>query len=167
MQQYYSYLSERLDYDSETGNLVWNDNAYKTVKGKLAGTLSDKGYLRILTRPKGLSAKCIRSHRFIWWLHNGDIPEGMVIDHIDGNRTNNRIENLRLATEQENHCNQLPTIKNTSGARGVHFDKRTGKWLVKVGCKGKCYYYGCHDDIELASLIAEEARIKLHGEFAS
>jgi len=105
-----------------------------------------------------------RVHRVVWFLLNGPIPEGAVIDHKDGNVTNNSIENLRLATQKQNSQNCKSQKHSKTGIRGVSrhaYYKHEPRYQVFVGAQ----YYGLFDDIELAELIAKEARHKVFGEF--
>lgn len=73
----------------------------------------------------------------IWAMLVGEIPEGYDIDHIDGNRANNHISNLRLATRVENQRNARKRCDNTSGAKGVSFHKPSGKWRSQIRKDGK------------------------------
>src|SRR5699024_11445694 len=79
----------------------------------------------------------------IWEMHHGKIPEGMEIDHINGIRDDNRIDNLRLVTSRTNDTNRAKSKANTSGVVGVCWDKRKGLWLVRIyeigraSCRGK------------------------------
>lgn len=76
------------------------------------------------------------AHRFIWEAFNGPIPEGMDIDHINGNRADNRLVNLRLATRVENSLNRQRANRNSaSGVRGVYFHKSSGCWCFAVSGK--------------------------------
>lgn len=123
------------------------------------GTACTKGYLRIsVDKSKHLV------HRIIWEMHNGPIPEGKVIDHIDGNTSNNMIENLRLCTQQCNNYNMSGTSK-TGMPKGV---KRVrDKFYVRVNCEGVTYNGGkLFNTVEEAEAAAIELRNKLHGEFA-
>src|SRR4051794_6604738 len=89
------------DYDVETGDLIWkNPLGTKIKKGSIAGSFDSNGYLQV--RLKKALYQC---HRFIWIMHNGDIPEGMEIDHKDNKRSNNKLYNLRLATKSQNRAN--------------------------------------------------------------
>ena len=104
----------------------------------------------------------LREHRVVWEEHNGPIPEGMQIDHINGDKQDNRIENLRLATNQQNSCNRKGANSNSkSGVRGVQ-QLPSGSYRVRVGNS----HLGTFKDLELAELVAEEARHKYYGEFA-
>lgn len=149
------YLHELFDY--KEGNLYWkNDNRAKKIKGQLAGYINKDGYRAI--RKDG---KYYLAHRLVFMYHNGYLPK--FIDHIDRNKSNNLIENLRECTTQENCFNRLPSSKNSSGYRNV--TKNNDKWQVHLNIKGKCKYFGAFEDIELAGLVAEEARDKYHKQF--
>jgi hypothetical protein len=104
-------------------------------------------------------------HRMIFLYHHGYLPK--YIDHIDGDGTNNRIENLRETTQSQNLMN-VPGRKGTkSGIKNVYWHAKLKKWTVqvKVGDKGK--HFGLYDDIELAELVAIEVRNKYHKQFAN
>ena len=87
------------------------------------------------------------------------------IDHIDGNRLNNCIENLREATASQNGQNKKLSKNNTSGIKGVYFTK-WNKWVAQLKINNKIIYLGSFDDIKLAEIAVKEARSKNHGVFA-
>lgn len=89
-------------------------------------------------------------HRIIWEMFNGKIPEGMEIDHINGVRDDNRIENLRCVTKQENALNKRMTKRNNSGVTGVCWDSRLNKWLVQISRKGYEKHSSHHDSFDEA-----------------
>jgi hypothetical protein len=92
------------------------------------------------------------------------LPE--FLDHIDGNTFNNCIENLRPATISQNNCNQVIRKDNTSGIKGVSWCKTWKKWKVRVQINRKRISFGYFKNLELAELVAIEARNKFHGNFA-
>ena len=102
-------------------------------------------------------------HRLIFLYHHGFLPS--EIDHIDTDRLNNRIENLRPATKSENQQNKPLQINNTSGVKNVRY--KDGKWRVDIKVNRKQIYIGRFDDLELASLVATMAREKYHGVYAN
>lgn len=102
-------------------------------------------------------------HVVIFALHHGYIPE--TVDHINGNPLDNRIENLRAATQQQNLWNQKRN--SITGIKNVSWHKHSNKWQVRIRILGKRLCLGLFDDIELAELVAVEARNKYHGEFAN
>ena len=79
--------------------------------------------------------KRLRAHRVIWKMFNGAIPEGKEIDHINRVRDDNRIENLRLVDRTHNNLNTKLRVDNTSGYKGVCFDKRRGLWYTQFNSK--------------------------------
>ena len=103
-------------------------------------------------------------HRLIYLFHHGVLPK--IIDHIDNDRTNNKIENLREATQQQNCLNRAAHKNNMSGCKNVHWDKSMKKWCVSMAVNRKRKTVGYFEDIEFAVLVAEEARLKFHGSFA-
>ena len=105
-----------------------------------------------------------RLHRMVFLYHKGYLPK--IIDHIDNDRSNNRIENLREATQQQNCLNRVAHKNNRSGYKNVHWHSAMNKWSVLVNVGGSRKTIGYFDDVELAGLVAEEARAKFHGEFA-
>ncbi len=95
-----------------------------------------------------------------------DPPPGMVVDHIDGNRANNRRTNLRVCTTKQNVRNSRAVPGSSSRFKGVHFDKQTGKWVATICCDGKSIYLGSfNDETEAARAYDRKAR-QLFGEFA-
>lgn len=161
-----NYLNNHLDYDAETGKLYWklmNFNPY--LNGKEAGHKTEKGYVRInFTTNK--KAQRVRAHRYIWEKLKGPIPDGMQIDHINCVKEDNRIENLRLVTNQQNCLNKKQCGRpSRTGIKNVILMK-DGRYLVRMSVNGKPTSFGIYDDIELAQVVAEEARRKYHGKYA-
>jgi hypothetical protein len=105
-----------------------------------------------------------RLHRMVFLYHKGYLPK--VIDHINNDRTNNRIENLREVTQQQNCLNRVAHKNNRSGYKNVFWHSAMNKWSVQISINSKRRVFGYYDDVELAGLVAEEARAKFHGEFA-
>lgn len=92
--------------------------------------------------------------------------DNMMVDHIDGNKKNNRRNNLRIATKSQNNWNAKLRKDNTSGAKGVSFDKNKNKWVVQIMKDKKQNRIGLFDSFEEARSVAEIERKKMHGEFA-
>lgn len=148
-------------FDYKDGELYWKISlSSKSPKGCIAGTKGKDGYKRI-----GLNRKKYLNHRFIFLMHHGYLPK--IVDHIDGNSENNRIENLRPATVSQNQWNSVKNQKNTSGYKNVTWSAKLKKWQVIVRVYRKDIYIGYFEDLELADLVAQEARNKYHGEFAN
>ena len=148
-------------FDYRNGELYWMINPCKNVKiGDMAGSLNNKGYKRT-----SINKKIYSIHRLIFLMFHGYLPK--VLDHIDGNRLNNQIENLREATAAQNQHNSKKPITNTSGVKCVFWHKQTKKWQVKLKTNGVSKSFGLYNDIEVAKFIAETMRYKYHGAFAN
>jgi hypothetical protein len=104
------------------------------------------------------------AHRLIFLYHHGFLPK--VVDHIDNDRSNNKIENLRSVSQLQNCLNRIKHKNNKSGYKNVFWQANCKKWSVSLSCNKKKIYFGLFDDLELASFVAEEARNKFHGIFA-
>jgi hypothetical protein len=151
-------VKELFDYHPN-GYLVWAINRRRGRIGNKVGIVHTNGYFR--TRVNG---KLESNHRITFLWHHGYLPK--FVDHIDGNKLNNKIENLRPANDVQNQQNSKLSVKSTSGFKNVNFCPQTKKWAVKISVCGKKKTIGRYDDIELADLIAQEARSKYHGEYA-
>jgi hypothetical protein len=152
------YVKQLFEY--RDGNLYWKVNAGKIKVGAKAGTPNQNGYFQ--TRING---KRYLNHRLIFLMHHGHLPK--YLDHINGNPSNNKIENLRAATLTENQHNRKLGKDNTSGYKGVSWFKAKNKWRVRIEVNKVSKFFGYFDDLELAELVAQEARNKYHGEFAN
>lgn len=125
-------------YDEELGALLWKVNRPKRPVGSQAGNIkSDGRYITLHATLIGVK-KRYYAHRIIWELHNGSIPEGICIDHIDGNGLNNRIGNLRAVSLSENQRNSKLDLRNTTGIQGITIHNRGG---FTVSCAGKYIKY--------------------------
>jgi hypothetical protein len=93
-------------------------------------------------------------------------PGNLLIDHISGNFHNNRFSNLRLATSWQNQCNQKVRIDNTSGLKGVTWDKNRSKWLAQIQVKRKHFFLGRYKTKEEAWAAYQKAAHEYHGDFA-
>lgn len=160
------FLRECFRYDADTGIMHWKERPVhhfpsereqkglnKRYAGKVAGVISTYGYLT-----SNLLGRRVMIHRAAWIMTHGDI--GMFqIDHINGIRTDNRIKNLRVVDNQENHKNMKLFSTNTSGVPGVSWDKRTRRWRVQIRHCGKWIYLGrfeCFQDAVVARSVANE-----------
>lgn len=106
------------------------------------------------------------AHRVIWAIHYGEWPENEV-DHINGNKTDNRIENLRIATPSENRCNRGKQRNNTSGYKGVYFNKRSNSWYAEIRKSGIKKYLGSAKTPEEAHKIYVANLVNYHGSFSN
>ena len=145
-------------FEYKDGNLYWKNPVQKQNRGKVVGFDSGHGYKRV-----DIKGKQYNVHRIVFFMHYGYFPK--MVDHIDGNGANNAIENLREADYSKNNFNSVYKCKNKSGYRSVFFHNQRNKWCVSMTINGKHKFFGSYDDVELAGLVAEEARRKYHGEF--
>ncbi len=153
-------LSTRIRYEKETGLLYWNDDTKNKRRGMLVGgSTNGKGYRKVKYRKAQLS-----QHRVIFFIHHGYMPE--LIDHIDCDRSNNRLENLRACTSAQNNQNARLAVTNTSGHKGVHFNKDDNAWAAEVKHNGKRIRFRYFKNKDDAINAVREARERLHGEFA-
>ena len=156
----YNRLHELFKY--KDGNLYWKqDRGSKKCKGQKVGCVMPNGYDQFRVRELGGAMKV---HRAVYLMHHGKLPK--FIDHINGNRSDNRIENLREATKVENGYNRKMPSHNTTGVKNVFWMSDRNKWGVRIRVNKKPIWLGLHDDLEFAELVAIEARNKYHGEYA-
>jgi hypothetical protein len=154
-------VKHMLDY--RDGMLFWkNPNRPSKAKvGNRAGTRSNTtGYRQV-----SINSTTYMEHRIIFLWHHGFLPPN--VDHINGDRTDNRIENLRAATVNQNRYNAKPKRNNKSGVRGVFWSKTSDKWCAAVRANNRIVFRQYFDDLELAELVVSEARRKFHGDFAN
>ena len=129
------------------GKLTWKKKISRnTVAGKQAPTkVGCNGYLRV-----SCFGKLEYQHRVIWVMHNGIIKKGLEVDHINRDRLDNRIKNLRLVTSTQNKWNMT--------AKGCYYDTARGVYRAKITTNGKTTYLGSHSSLEKATEAYEEAR---------
>lgn len=96
----------------------------------------------------------------------GDVPNGNIIDHINGDRKDNRLKNLRLVTKQQNLQNRAVSSANKSGYKGVYLNKNRKRWCAAITPNGKSMFLGTYDTPELAAKAYNEAAVKYFGEYA-
>lgn len=157
-------LKQDLSYDPETGMFHWTRGGGPARRPSgIAGDINAIGYRRIR-----LGGDTYVAHRIAWLFHYGELPDDDVqIDHINGDRADNRISNLRLATRFENTRNSRRRRDNTSGVKGVGWHKSTGKWVAYIRENGKHRHLGLFRSIDEAADTVRRARERLHGEFAN
>lgn len=154
------YLRERLHYDPETGKLFWKDHKsmpkhWRTKwVGKEAFTSTDGHYFI-----GSVNSIRLYAHRVVWAIYYGKWPNNNI-DHINGVKTDNRINNLRALSQKKNTQNACISINNTTGVNGVYWHKRTKKWLAKVVVDYKGIHLGYFDTIEEAAKARQEANEK-------
>ena len=152
-------LKELFDY--QDGDFIRRTTSLRVMCSPTKG----QRYLRVFVDGKPRSL-----HRMIYLWHHGHLPK--TLDHIDGDRANNKIENLREATQQQNCLNRKHHSNSKSPYKNVYLQAPTKKaewkrnWVVRITVAGKSKYIGSFEDLELADLVATEARDKFHGRFA-
>lgn len=150
------YLHTLFDY--KDGFLCWKIKRKTVNVGDKAGRVARTGYVHI-----GIDRYIYSAHRLIFMMFHGYFPK--TIDHINGNKSDNRIENLREVTLSQNQMNRK-FGKNSSGVKGVVWHKLNKSWMVQLIIDGKNRYLGSFKDLELAELVVIEARDKYHGKYA-
>ena len=132
-------VREAVDYNPETGKMYWRprlplsfpNDAMRTrfnrhTAGLEAGTHNSYGYLQFK-----IAGRTITVHRAAWALLHGEWPQGQI-DHINGQRDDNKIANLRVVDAKENSQNMVQSVRNKSGHVGVHYCNSQRKWLAKI-----------------------------------
>lgn len=148
-------------FEYKNGGLYWKKRLSNRVKvGDRVGSLRRDGY-----RYVNVNNKTYLEHRIVYQMFSGEHPQ--EVDHINGVRTDNRFENLRSVTRNQNRQNSRLRRDNTSGVKNVSRETRTQKWQVQLGVDGRIMHFGYFEDLELAALVAYEAREKYHGKFAN
>lgn len=155
-------LLQVLDYFPETGVFVWKISPSQAVKaGDIAGTKHRENYVGI-----GYKGKLYKAHHLAWFFTYGAFPD-QDVDHRDGNRSNNKISNLRLASEAENLWNRKLCTRNKSGVKGVFWYNAGQKRAAQIRKNGAKHFLGYFQNIEDAEKVVREARERLHGRFAN
>lgn len=158
-------LRDVLRYSPSSGEFHWRvSNSYRKPAGSLAGDKKkDSGYVLI-----GVDRVRYRAHRLAWLYMTGAWPS-YQIDHIDGDRSNNRWENLRDATQQQNSANMRRRSSNLCGVKGVsRYCGSSGyvSWRAHIFVNGKTMYLGCFSTVDEASAAYVAAAREHFGEFA-
>lgn len=144
-------LNQLLRYDLRTGALYWKSrSACRIQEGDEAGWVTSRGYRKIQIEGKDFYA-----HRIIWMMVHGVEPD--EIDHINGNKDDNRLKNLRSVLRVENTKNMKTPIRNTSGVMGVSWHKPLNKWRVQINIDKKKKHLGYFTDIAEATKCRKDA----------
>jgi hypothetical protein len=152
-----------LDYDPATGVFKWKRRQGLSVQwngkwaGKVAGSPSSTGHIHIKIEGRGYCA-----HRLAWLYMTGDLPN--EIDHINADKTDNRFNNLRIATRAQNNANKGVQKNSASRVKGVY--KFRNKFKAQMWLDNKPVHLGVFDTLEEAKSAHEKAYKELYGEYA-
>lgn len=151
-------IQQTLEYDANTGVVYWRIGNSRRKAGDLAGTKGANGYIYI-----SYKYKMYLAHRIAWLLYYGQWPSSSV-DHINRNKTDNRIVNLRLCpnNQRDNAQNINLLSNNTSGFTGVHFFKRTGRYQAYISVAKKRISLGYFNTAEEAHNAYQNAKSVYH-----
>lgn len=139
-------------YDKVNGGLLHPN-------GRKAGSPNSKGHVQVEK-----DGKKTMVHRIVFEMHKGAVPKGMVVDHKDGNPSNNKVSNLRAASLAENRVNTLPDKGAAAGAKGVTLVEG-GKYRARISANGKTISVGTFATVAEAEAAAKKARKKVYGKF--
>ena len=154
------YLASLFSYDPESGlitRLVTQN--YLGVAGQTLDSPQNAGYLQV-----SLKGKRMLAHRLAYFLHTGETPQ--EIDHVDHDRQNNKFENLRAATSSLNKCNAPMRVTNSSGFKGVWYDKSRNRYTAQFQYQGVNRRLGRFKTAEAAARAYDKAAVETVGEFA-
>jgi hypothetical protein len=149
----------KLFFKYENGKLFRLKNRGKDVY-KETGSYEKKGYLSTF-----FNGKYYKVHRVIYLLNHGYCPE--FVDHINGKKDDNRIENLREADISNNHYNCKIPVHNTTGVKGIHKANNLKSYVCRINYRGKRHNLGRFKTLEEAKEFTELARELCHGQFAN
>ena len=152
--------TKQIQYNPSTGEFFRKDT------NKPAGSYNQKGYLRI-----ELQGRRFVASRLAWFLYYGKWPE-KTVDHINGNPSDDRIDNLRLATGSEQQWNKGINRNNTSGVKGVSLNKRRAEaglspWEVYITVCYRRIHIGFFETFEDATMARQKAAMNYHGSFSN
>jgi len=154
-----AYLRWLLRYDPSTGLFHWRVWRSQRPPGLLAGHL-DKGYIRIK-----IDGKSYRAHRLAWLYMTGEMPKsGMDHKNLDG--TDNRWDNLRLASASQNNANKKARVGKAHPLKGAYFDPSWKRWRAQIAIGGRSILLGGFDSAEQAHAAYAKAANDAFGEFA-
>lgn len=164
----FEYIFSRISYDPNTGEFYWKPRKIIKIQDKTwnakfaykqAGYIRKNGYRSIVIEKKEYMCG-----RLAWFLINKKWPKE-EIDHINLNKIDDRISNLREATRFQNASNKFLQSNNTSGFRGVWKRKNLNSWCAEICKEGKRIKLGSFSSPEKAYEVYKKAAAKLHGEF--
>jgi len=152
-----------LEYRPEKGDFLWKVSRGPARAGQVAGAIFSVNTPWPYWQIK-INHKVYLAHRLVWLMEHGEMPS--YIDHIDSNGLNNHISNLRKCDMSQNIANSRTSKKNTSGFKGVSWEKDSGKWLASIRYRRRKYRLGNFDSKEEAAAMYLAMAKDLFGEFA-
>lgn len=167
-----SILRTLWNFNVENGTFTWKPRLDADIKdrrwngrfaGRQVGSPTSQGYIRTTIKIDGKNAGLLL-HRVAWAFATGHWPLGLI-DHKNEIKSDNRIDNLRIATHAQNIYNRVPRNDST-GIKGARFDSRYDRYQARITVDGKTLHLGMFDTAQEAGLAYKEAAIKHHGEFA-
>jgi hypothetical protein len=148
-----SRLLDYIVYEPTTGIIRLRNQYNRSFNGSVAGFKDKDGYIVI-----GIQGKIYKAHRLAWLSIHGDIPDDTQVDHINGIKDDNRLCNLRLATRSQNKHNTRLQSNNTSGIKGLSFNRQRNKWVARVTIKGTVHHLGMFTVKATAEKVLKEFR---------
>jgi hypothetical protein len=147
------------DYEIDTNGNVWN-----RITGKMLNPNNCYGYKKVcLFKDSKPYFKFV--HRLVAMTFINNPNDKEQVDHIDNNKINNKLYNLRWVTKQENSFNRPMNVNNNSGVKGVYWDKKIKKWHAEIRANGKRKHIGYYDDLKDAQDARQEEARKLFGRY--
>ncbi len=154
------HIREYLTYDPDTGIIKWAKcSKHASVAGKNAGSINRQGYSVLM-----INRRTYLAHRVAWFLHIGSWPD-MFMDHKNGDRADNRFDNLRNVTYQQNRWNTGKTVGRSSDFVGAVWHKAANKWQSQIKINGVNKHLGLFDSQDAAHAAYCDAADAAHGEF--
>ena len=153
-----SEIRRLTNYNEETGEFTWSANAHKKVRGKPVGSMSRNGYL--VTK---VDYKRYLVHRLVWLYVHGEFPKD-EIDHINRNKADNRVSNLRDVDRFTNVHNKSKTSNSVSGYTGVRRTSNKKRWQAFIHMGGKFMNLGVYDTIDEALSARVEYKRRVFGD---
>lgn len=155
-------LNELFFFDKNSGFLIWkNCPSNKNKNGKRAGCKLHNGYRRVK-----IGGEDYKEHRIIWIMHYNQQPKEFI-DHINGIKDDNRIQNLREATNSQNVCNSRTGSRNNTGVKGVYYNSKRKRYTASCCLNGESKFLGSFIDIVDAENAVKNYREILHKEFTN